>query len=208
MIKNTFCTILLSLFFVTLALPGQKGDDKMRAFTVSIQDETSKNYAKAIQGMMDIKEAYKNDYLVHLRLGWLYYLAKEYETSVKYYQEAVRLSDNSIESMLGITMPYAELKKWDNVQEMYKNIIAKDKYHYTANLRLGQMYYNVGNYVIAKKYFETVYENYPGDYEINLYMGWTFYYLGSRTKAQYYFVNAIVLNASDTSAKDGLELTK
>jgi tetratricopeptide (TPR) repeat protein len=127
---------------------------------------------------------------------------------VQYYREAIQLSDNSIEAMLGITMPYAELKKWDNVQEMYKNIISRDKYHYTANLRLGQIYFNVGNYVMAKKYFETVMENYPGDYEINLYMGWNYYNLGSRSKAQYYFINAIVLNASDTSARKGLELTK
>ena len=73
---------------------------------------------------------------------------------------------------------------------------------------MGQIYFNVANYVMAKKYFETVYENYPGDYETNLYMGWNYYYLGSRTKAQFYFINAIVLNSSDTSAKKGLELTK
>ncbi len=201
-------TALILFFSVSFTHPPQKNDDKIRAFTASVQEETSKNYPKAIQGMLDILDSYKTDYLVNLRLGWLYYLSKEYETSVKYYQEAIRLSDNSIESLLGITMPYAELKKWDTVQEMYKNIIAKDKYHYTANLRMGQIYFNVANYVMAKKYFETVYENYPGDYETNLYMGWNYYYLGSRTKAQFYFINAIVLNSSDTSAKKGLELTK
>ncbi len=157
---------------------------------------------------MEYRESNPSDYLANLRLGWLYYLSKDHETSVRYYQEAMRLSENSIESMLGITLPYSELKKWDNVQEIYKNIIGKDRNHYLGNLRLGQIYYNSGKYIMAKKYFDTVIENYPGDYEANLYMGWTYYFLGSKSKAQYYFTNAVVLNSSDTSAKEGLELTK
>lgn len=202
-----FCLVLI-VSAVSFAGPRFEGDEKLRAFAASVQEETAKNYPRAIQGMLDIREAYRTDYLVHVRLGWLYYLSKDYDTSVKYYQEAIRLSDQSIEALLGITLPYAELKKWDNVQETYKTILVKDKCNYTANLRMGQIFFNLGNYVMARKYFDTVLDNYPGDYEINLYAGWNYYYLGSRTKARLFFVNAVAVNAADTSARKGLDLTK
>jgi tetratricopeptide (TPR) repeat protein len=207
--KKISMIIVLLLFAIAAAAPAaQKGEDKLRAFTASVKEETAKNYPRAIQSMLDIIDSHRSDYLVNLRLGWLYYLSRDYDNSVKYYQEAIRISDNSIDALLGITLPYAEMKKWDMVQDAYKSVLAKDKAHYTANLRMGQIYFNVANYVVAKKYFETAYENYPSDYEVNLYMGWTYYYLGSRSKAQQFFVNAMILNSNETSAAKGLELTK
>jgi tetratricopeptide (TPR) repeat protein len=183
-------------------------DEKVQAFAASTNEETAKNYTNAIQIMKTINEKYHSDYLISLRLGWLHYLSKDYESSIRYYQEAEKISDNSIESLLGITYPYAELKKWDQIQDVYNTILSKDKLNYAANLRLGQIYYNRANYVLAKKYFTVLYEQFPSDYETNLYLGWTYYYLGARSKAQFHFVNAMSMNGSDTSALKGWGLTK
>ncbi len=204
-------SVIQFILLLTLVAPRAlcaQADDKVQAFASSTNDETAKNYTHAIQIMKTISEKYRSDYLITLRLGWLHYLAKDFESSIRYYQEAGKISDNSIESLLGITYPYAELKKWDQIHDIYSTILSKDKFNYTANLRLGQIYYNRANYVLAKKYFAVLYEEYPSDYETNLYLGWTFYYLGARSKAQFHFVNAMSMNGSDTSALKGWGLTK
>ena len=71
-----------------------------------------------------------------------------------------------------------------------------------------QIYLTLGNYLMAKKHLDPLFENYPGDYETNLSLGWTYYYLGSKTKAQEAFINAMSAYPADTSAVKGYGLTK
>jgi tetratricopeptide (TPR) repeat protein len=203
MTVRTMWTLIL---IVVLALGTVHGavrpEEKARAFATSIQEENNGNLKRAIQVLLDLAGGGDADYLTTLRLGWLYYNAREFEKSAQYYRDAVRISDNSIEAVLGVTLPYAAQGKWDAVQDAYKAILAKDKLNYTANLRLGQIYMNQGNYVMARRYFDLLSENYPGDYETNLYAGWTYYGLGSKAKAREAFINA------DTSAVKGYGLTR
>ena len=185
-----------------------KPEDKASAFATSIKEETAGDVKRAIEVLLNISNGSNADYLTTLRLGWLYYNSRDFEKSAKYYKEAVRLSDNSIEALLGVTLPYAAQGKWDLVQDTYRTILAKDKLNYTANLRLGQIYLNLGNYLMAKKHLDILAENYPGDYETNLSLGWTYYNLGSKGKAREAFINAMSVYPADTSAVKGYGLTK
>ncbi len=186
----------------------QNSDLKLKAFTNSIQDESLENYEKAIEGLTSVYAELKTDYLTNLRLGWLYYSTKDYETSVKYYREAVRISGRSTEALLGLTYPYSGLEMWEEIKVIYEEILEKDKYNYTANLRLGQIFLNTTNYSNAKVYLEKNINNYPSDYETNLYLGWTYYYLGNNSKARELFVNALISKPNDASALEGLKYTK
>ncbi len=186
----------------------QNSDLKLKAFTNSIQDESLENYEKAIEGLTSVYAELKTDYLTNLRLGWLYYSTKDYETSVKYYREAVRISGRSTEALLGLTYPYSGLEMWEEIKVIYEEILEKDKYNYTANLRLGQIFLNTTNYSNAKVYLEKNINNYPSDYETNLYLGWTYYYLGNKSKARELFVNALISKPNDASALEGLKYTK
>ena len=184
-------------------------DSRLLAFKNSIEDETNGNYSDAISEMLNIAEKYKNDYLVNIRLGWLYYLNSDFSTSVSYYQRALQLSgENNIEAMLGITLPLSEKNNWDEVKDYYQKIIDIDENNYTANLRLGQILLNTANYLNAKSYLSKVHENYPGDYESTLYLGWTLYYLGDKSSARKLFIETLALNPDDESALKGIELTK
>lgn len=187
---------------------GQSQEVKLKAFNNSIQEESLGNYSKSITEIKNIYKDFKTDYLVNLRLGWLYYLSKDYDNSAKYYKEAIRLSNNSSEALFGLTYPYSAIEKWGEIESIYKGILEKDKYNYTANLRLGQIYLNSTNYLNAKTYLERNIQSYPSDYETNLYLGWTYYYLGNSSKAREYFVNALIAKPSDTSATEGLKYTK
>jgi tetratricopeptide (TPR) repeat protein len=205
---NMFRMVFLAGLVSGFAVAQPNSETKMTTFTKSVQEETLGNYQRAIQTMQEISKEYADDYLVNLRLGWLYYNAKDYEKSTRYYRESIRISNNSIEALLGITLPYAADKKWDKVEGVYRDILERDKQNYTANLHLGQIYFNAGNHVAAKTFFERVYELFPGDYESNLYLGWTYYNLGSASKAHRLFVNALILTPGSTSALEGYRLTK
>ena len=200
---------VLILFFLTNLFAGNvKSDNKINAFAISVKYEAKKDYKNAIKEIKNIYTEFNDDYLVNIRLGWLYYLNGKQDESIKYYNEAVRLSDNSIESLHGLTLPYAGKKKWDKVKDIYEQILSIDPVNYTANLRLGQIYLHKQDYLNAKKMFKNVYNNYPGNYFACSLLGWTYYYLGSTSKAKELFTDSLILNPGNTSASKGLELVK
>jgi tetratricopeptide (TPR) repeat protein len=155
-----------------------------------------------------IFDDYKDDYLINLRLGWLNYLNKNYNESEKYYHEAIRISNQSIESLLGLAYPLYAAGKIDELIGVYKSILKLDPNNYRANLQLGIIYLNKNDYLNAKILFEKIKNNFPSDFSANLYLGWTYYYLGSNNKAHKLFTNALIIAPNEKSAIDGYNLTK
>ncbi|MBU0560853.1 MAG: tetratricopeptide repeat protein [Bacteroidetes bacterium] len=200
--------VFIVFFLAASQIFSASNDDKLKAFSESISYEEIGNYNKAFEIINSYYKKDSDDYLTTLRLGWLKYLQKDYNESIKYYNKAVKLSSESIESLLGITYPYSALNKWDEIKAVYKKILKKDEYNYTANLNLGQIYLNTQDYLNARSYLENVYNNYPSDLSANVYLGWTYYYLGNKTKANYLFTNALISDKTNSSAIEGLNLTR
>lgn len=200
--------IWISIFSSLLLANGPISDQKLKVFKESLSEESIGNYDKAILLIKDLLRDENSDYLANLRLGWLNYLDKNFDESIKYYNEAVRLSDNSIEALLGLTYPYSGKNEWDKVEDIYAKILDFDEYNYTANMNLGKIYFNSGSYLNAKIYFENVYENYPSDANANLYLGWTYYYLGNKSKSRSFFTNTLIVDDDNSSAVEGLNLTR
>ena len=206
---SKFILILLVLSFTNISYGFNIAkEDRLKAFKNSISEEAAGNYEKAIAIIKVVYTDNPNDYLVNIRLGWLHYLAKMNESSVKYYKEAVRISNNSIEALLGLTYPYAAMNNWSEIKSIYKKILDVDPLHYTANLNLAKIYFNTADYLNSKIILEKLHDSYPSDYAVNLYLGWTYYYLGSKTNAYDHFVTALIVNPDDDSAKEGLNLSR
>ena len=155
---SKFILILLVLSF-TNAIYGSKitKEDRLKSFNNSIAEEEIGNYEKAIEIIKIVHKEMPNDYLVNIRLGWLYYLAKMNESSVKYYKEAVRVSNNSIEALLGLTYPYSAMNNWSEIKSIYKKILDVDPKHYTSNLNLAKIYFNTADYLNAKVILEKLF---------------------------------------------------
>jgi tetratricopeptide (TPR) repeat protein len=205
--KHLLITMVLLPIFISVAQNNNSSDTKLLTFKNSIQEESIGKYAQAILTLMKIYDKHKDEYIINLRVGWLYYLNKDYESSIKYYESALAISNNkSIEAMLGATLPLADRGDWDEVKDYYNMILDIDENNYTANLRLGQIDLNTGNYLSAKSYLSKVIEMYPGNYETNLYLAWTYYYLGDKSTAYDLFIELLTLNPGDESALEGLKL--
>jgi tetratricopeptide (TPR) repeat protein len=152
--------VLLSIIVIALILAiftsdvlTQKSDPKITIFNESIQLETSGDYQKAINKLLGIYKDNQNDYLVNLRLGWLYYNIGKFNESKDYYNKAITITNRkSVEALLGLTLPLSAMNEWNAVKSTYKEIIKLDYHNYTANLRLGQIFLNLGDYISAKQY--------------------------------------------------------
>ena len=181
-----------------------QGNNKVKTFNESLQYEANNDYQKALDVL--VKNSFgNNSYLMNMRLGWLYYKVEDYENSRKFYTAAISQQNNSIEARLGLTLPLGALNEWDDVTNLYLAILKIDVKNYYANLRLGQIYLNKGDYSNAKKYLERVFTLYPAEYEVNLSLGWTYLYLGEKQKAKQLLTSALMMNENDESATEGLK---
>ncbi len=205
----SFAVITVLLMIIGTQLLSQKKPSKVDAFHESLTLEASGNYAKAIEALDAVIKEYKDDYLLNLRLGWLHYLARNYEKSNRFYSQALAMSGGkAIEALLGKTYPLSAQGDWEGVAAAYTQVLKLDPENYTANLRLGQIYLNRGLYAEARAYLEKAFTQYPGSYEPNVSLGWTYYYLGNRQKATQLLTTALMLSPGDTLVQKGLNVIK
>ncbi|MFZ4724910.1 MAG: tetratricopeptide repeat protein [Paludibacter sp.] len=176
------------------------------AFSRSYESEQAKKYNQAIN---DLKPIYKADgYFVNIRMGWLYYMAKQYSESIKYYNIAIALKPYAIEARFGCVKPLSAIESWNSVRTHYMQILKIDPQNTVANYWLGVVYYNRKDYNNALKHFEKVVNLYPLDYDSLVMLAWTKFYLGKLSEAKVLFNQALLIRPSDSSASEGLKLIK
>lgn len=198
--KHTVILMALALCFGTNA---QTQDTQKGAFAKSYQHEYDADYISAISELTAIYEA--SSYEINLRLGWLYYLQKDYLKSKRYYQKARDLKPNSIEAMFGYVYPIAALENWDEVIQIYKEILKLDPANYTANLRMANIFYFRKDFNRAITYAEVNGKNFPFDYSTNLVLGQINIGLGKIGQAKSYLNKALLYYPESTDAADLLQ---
>ena len=194
--------VIVTLFIAAINSQAQSTDDVQKAFKESYVNEYKANYTAAIA---DMQKVYKADsYETNLRLGWLQYLAKQYNISMDYYQKAIDLKKFSVEARLGFIKPANEAKQYDKAYAKYEEILKIDPYNSTANYWVGVTCYTLKKYDIAAKYFELVVNMYPFDYDSNHMLAWSYLNLGRTAEAKMLFTKALYNRPGDASASEGL----
>lgn len=199
-LKKLLCVIICLLAMAEARAQSEAA--LQRAYKSSYAEEAKKDYAEAIN---DIKPFYSDgDYESNLRLGWLYFLSKNYSASENYYAKAVRIKPNSIEAKFGYIKPLSLLASWDKVLAQYAAILKIDPQNTQANYWAGIIFYNRKQYDAASKYFLKVVSLYPFDYDGNQMLGWAYLMAGNKAAARTYFEQALIIKPDDTSCMDGL----
>ncbi len=200
-------TVLL-LAFVLFGFMAKSQDYAkiQEAFKNSYAHEKSALYTKAIEDLKAVN--YEGSYEINLRLGWLNYMAGLFTESMAYYQKAMAIMPLSIEAKLGYVYPASTLGNWDMVKTQYIEILKIDEKNYTANYRLGLIFYGKKDYTTAFKYFETIANLYPFDYDNLLMYAWTNFKLGKLREAKVLFNKVLLNKPTDTSALEGLSYIK
>ena len=203
----------LKKLFISIALSGlstlafaQTDIVIQKAFAASYIAEGKYNYSEAISQINNVYN--EQHYEINLRLGWLYYLSKNYTSSIKHYEKATLLKPYAVESKFGIIKPLAALESWDKVIKQYEIILSIDPQNTVANYYLGYAFYNRKQYELAAKNFEKVVNLYPFDYDNSLMLAWTFFRLGKNNEAKFLFNKVLLMSPNDASALEGLASIK
>lgn len=197
---------LLLFFILSGGLMAQSQADLQNAFSKSYTYENNKKYTEAIEAINAVYS--ESSYEINIRLGWLYYLDKKYDKSIGYYQKCVSLMPVATEPLWGVVLPLIAKEDWVNLEKTYLRIVKLDPKNYTANYRLGLIYYYRKNYITAKKYFDVILNSYPFDYDSLIMSAWTSYFLGNMKDAKVLFQKCLLNNPGDSSALEGLGLIK
>lgn len=176
------------------------------AFSKSYVSEQAGSFTNAIN---DLKSVYKsNDYVVNVRLGWLYYNAKQYAESIKYYDIAIALKPYAIEARFGCVKPLSAIENWEKVKSHYLEILKIDPLNTVANYWIGVIYYNRKDYARAANHFGKNINLYPLDYDSVIMLAWSKLNTGKQADASILFNQALVIRPSDSSALAGLKQIK
>ena len=213
--------ILIIVGFFATDIVSQQKNDLTKAFNSSITLEKEGKIKEAIAVLEPFVEANKTNYLLNLRLGYLYYSDTAWAKSVSHYDAALKAKPNSVEALLGLRLPYFAQQQYAKTEEIYNRIIKIDPNNKEANLRLGQIYYYKGlpkfeqgfakakpDWDRSKAYLDKVLMMYPSDYEANLAYGYTMYALGFNDKARESFNTVLMISEKDSLALKGLGLIK
>lgn len=198
--------IIIIAFFCTTSAWAQISVNVQEAFKTSYAQEAYGKYSEAVKTLRKVYDA--DSYPINLRLGWLSYLEGQYTQSASYYNKAIKLKPLSIEAKLGLTYPESAMGNWESILSIYKSILKIDPNHYTANLKLAQIYYGRKDYLSAKKHFDLLINFYPFTYEPVIGAAWNNLKMGKTREAKVLFSYCLLLNPGDDSATKGLNAIK
>lgn len=176
--------------------------DQSAAFSSSYSAEAKADYAEAIA---PIRAIYTGTYEQNLRLGWLYFLAKNYTSAAAHYQKAVEQRPYAIEPKLGLIKPLNALGQLDRMLATYESILKIDPQNTQANYWTGVIFLNRKAYAQAARYFERVVNLYPFDYDSNLSLAWAYFNLGKKAEARALYTKALLIRPGDAAATAGLK---
>ncbi len=185
---------------------GQTDAAYQKAFSDSYANEYNKKYNDAIGDLTRLND--ENSYEVNLRLGWLYYLNKNYAQSTAHYQKSVNMKPYAVEAKFGLIKPLSVQESWDKVLQLYSDILKIDPQNSTANYWAGVINYNRKKYEPASKLFEKAVNLYPFDYDGTHMLAWTYLGMGRNNDAKVLFNKALLMRPADASALSGLAKIK
>jgi tetratricopeptide (TPR) repeat protein len=194
---------LAILILSALSIKAQSLSELQSAFSKSYIAENEKDYSKAISEMKSIYKS--DDYISHIRLGWLNYLSKQYNESINFYRKAILLKPYAIEARFGCIKPLSAIENWEKVKEQYLEILKIDPLNTTANYWLGVIYYNRKDFKSATTLFEKVVNLYPLDYDSVIMLAWSKLFTDNHVDAKLLFQQALIIRPNDSSANSGLQ---
>ena len=195
--------ILASLFLIAISLNAQNMTELQAVLSKSYIAENQGNYAVAISEMKPIYQ--ESDYNSNIRMGWLNYLAKQYNESISFYKKAIALKPYAIEARLGCVKPLSAIENWEKVKEQYTEILKIDPLNTTANYWLGVIYYNRKDYKTAISMFEKIVNLFPLDYDSVIMLAWAKMFNNNHADAKLLFQQALIIRPNDSSALSGLQ---
>ena len=199
----------VSCFFLLLLCQQQlfslSSERVNQAYNKSYIYEKIQDYKSSINALAAVKQEYPKGYTLNLRLGWLYYLNKNYANSLHHYQQAMKSVPHSIEAKLGYTYPLLAQAKYDQVASVAYSILQTDYYSYYGNLTLVKALQKQKKTDLAQKVCQKMLAIYPTDTPFLVELALTKIAAKDRKAAYAIFEDVLILNPENPVAKSYLQ---
>ncbi len=203
-----FLTYFLFFLFLSSKVLALSLEDIRKAYYMSYKYEMAGDYRDAIRSLMVVYKSYPNGYTVNLRLGWLYYLNKNYSNSIFHYKKAIKVVPYSVEAKLGLTLPLLAQGKYSFVEKLCYQILNQDFYNYYGNLRLVYVLRKQKKYDLAEKVINKMLYLYPTDTNFLLEFGILKFEKREFNNAKRILNDVLILDPENLKAKHYLKLLK
>lgn len=138
-------------------------DFVQKAYYDSYNYEKMENYPDAIKAIQVVYERYPKVYTPNFRLGWLFYLNKNYANAIEHYEAAITIVPTSAEAKLGLIQVLQAQGKQDEAKRLIYDILQSDLYNYFANRYLVTSLNATGEYDPSLKVIYKMLAYYPTD---------------------------------------------
>jgi tetratricopeptide (TPR) repeat protein len=194
--KRLVVIFVLTITGFTGAAFGQ--DAVLDAFATSYKYEKAQNYPDAIKAIVILKD---QDYLVNLRLGWLYYLSGNYANSRQRYQMAIAAAPKAIEPRLGHMLPLLAQARYAEVETVARQVLTMDAGNYYASLRLAIALRMQGKLPQAEEVNKAMLGLYPTDVKFLTELGLVYVGQKNHASARLVFRRILTLDPENVVAK-------
>lgn len=154
---NYLQVILISyLLIFSFSISAKESSNKK--IVESYRFEQNKNYKLAIQRMLQVSE---KKYFYNLRLGWLFYLSKQYRNSFSFYNEALKFHYKSISAALGASYAHTALGNFNDAAILLEKSYKVNSGNKIIGLRLVSIYFKLFSWKKSIKVLNVLYESFP-----------------------------------------------
>jgi len=172
----------------------------------SYRAEAAGRQEEALAAMVTIRSRAGDSYFVHVRTGWVAYLAGRHGESEQAYRRAIAADPKAIEPKLGLTLPLLAAKKWRALERASRDVLAVDPKNNHARARLAHAYYSLGNYPDAATVYRGLMADYPAELDHQTGLGWCLLKMGRSKEAKQLFTAVLAVSPDNPNARQGMEL--
>jgi len=164
MLLNNLKNVIIISFLLTNFLNAYCNN--IEIFKKSYDYEKMQDYKDAIKVLVpllnkNLSKDYK--FLLYQRLGYLFFLNKNYNNSIEYYKKAMLINPESLSPYIGILKDYLYLGKYNKGIKIGNLILEKDLYNYYGNFYLGYCLYYNKNFKNSIQITKKILKLYPND---------------------------------------------
>ena len=199
-VRSVAAIAVVSLFFAT-ARPAVADTDPLAE---SYRLQTKNDLAGALKAMRKAVAASPGSYFVNLRLAYLSTLTGDWAGALDGYHTAADLAPAAIEPLLGEQLALVTLGRWDDAENIGKQILKADASNYLAGSRLAWTHYKKKDFQGALALYAAVLALYPGDIDMRNGLGWSLLALDRKKDAAAAFREVLVMVPGQANATAGL----
>jgi len=192
------------ILFLAVILFAFSNKNIQQIYYKSYNYEKMGDYKDAIKVLIPLYKKYPEGYTINLRLGWLFYLNKNYSNSIKHYQKASLILPYSIEPKLGLMRDYLALQDFKDALKEGNLILREDYYNYYGNYYEILALKGIKDYKNAVKLTNKMLGLYPTSVLFLNILGEVYYHQNKKDLAKKVFENVLLLDPNNVIAKSYL----